>query len=94
MPHQFTSGHIPDAGRPVAAGGHPFMGGPAAGERRDVGRMRLRCRRDRHRARARGAADGAGVSLAAFTAKVAELPKREHLEFPVDEQLVVELMSR
>jgi small subunit ribosomal protein S4 len=31
---------------------------------------------------------------AAFTAKVAELPKREHLEFPIDEQLVVELMSR
>jgi small subunit ribosomal protein S4 len=30
----------------------------------------------------------------AFTAKVAELPKRENLEFPVDEQLVVELMSR
>ena len=31
---------------------------------------------------------------AAFTARVAELPKRENLEFPVDEQLVVELMSR
>jgi small subunit ribosomal protein S4 len=30
----------------------------------------------------------------AFMAKVAELPKRENLEFPVDEQLVVELMSR
>jgi small subunit ribosomal protein S4 len=29
-----------------------------------------------------------------FTAKVAELPTREHLEFPVDEQLIVELMSR
>jgi small subunit ribosomal protein S4 len=29
-----------------------------------------------------------------FTARVAELPKREHLEFPIDEQLVVELMSR
>jgi len=29
-----------------------------------------------------------------MTAKIAELPKREHLEFPVDEQLVVELMSR
>jgi small subunit ribosomal protein S4 len=29
-----------------------------------------------------------------LTAKVAELPKRENLEFPVDEQLVVELMSR
>ena len=29
-----------------------------------------------------------------MTVKVAELPKREHLEFPVDEQLVVELMSR
>ena len=29
-----------------------------------------------------------------MTAKVAELPTREHLEFPVDEQLVVELMSR
>lgn len=31
---------------------------------------------------------------AAMTVHVAELPKREHLEFPVDEQLVVELMSR
>ena len=31
---------------------------------------------------------------ASLTAKVAELPKRENLEFPVDEQLVVELMSR
>lgn len=31
---------------------------------------------------------------AAMTVRVAELPKREHLEFPVDEQLVVELMSR
>jgi small subunit ribosomal protein S4 len=31
---------------------------------------------------------------ATLTAKVAELPKRENLEFPVDEQLVVELMSR
>lgn len=29
-----------------------------------------------------------------FSVKVAEMPKREHLEFPVDEQLVVELMSR
>jgi small subunit ribosomal protein S4 len=31
---------------------------------------------------------------ASMTVKVAELPKREHLEFPVDAQLVVELMSR
>ena len=31
---------------------------------------------------------------ASMTVRVAELPKREHLEFPVDEQLVVELMSR
>jgi small subunit ribosomal protein S4 len=31
---------------------------------------------------------------ATLTARIAELPKREHLEFPVDEQLVVELMSR
>lgn len=30
----------------------------------------------------------------AMQVKVAEMPKREHLEFPVDEQLVVELMSR
>lgn len=29
-----------------------------------------------------------------LAAKVVELPKREHLEFEVDEQLVVELMSR
>lgn len=34
------------------------------------------------------------VDEPSLTVKVAELPKREHLEFPIDEQLVVELMSR